>query len=178
MGFLIGAATMIALTYGFYKLVERNLAEREVARHFRRVFLTMTEELVNDEAFPENKARLLVTLAGLRPGWVTRAMVLLMLKRALVGRTSSGQGSEWMKRLDDETLTKFAVAVLAFSLADSHHCAFFGRFYRAAYPWMEELTQSPSPADVHSSATSRVVYDVIHQAPREVQHHAPMPALG
>ena len=178
MSYLIAAAIMIALTVAIYKLVERNLAEREVARNYRKVFLEAAHKLVANENFPKDRAELLISLAGSRPGWITRTMMFLMLKRAFVGRPASGMGSQWLKRLPQETHTTFAVAVIAFSLADSYHCALLGRFFRAAYPWLDELTRAPETTDVNAQATSRVVYEVIHHAPRQMEQSEPVAALA
>lgn len=178
MAFIVISLLLIAATYGFYRLIERNLAERHRARAYRAIFLRTAEELIVDPTLPRDKAALLVSLGSLRPGWVTRAQMLLMLKRGLVGRTSAGQGSAWLNRLPEDTHLRFAVAVIAFSLADSYHCAFLGRMYRAAMPWLDDMTQTPTNADANSAATTRVVYDVIHQAPAQMEQSQPAAVMA
>ena len=169
MSFVLEAVVVVAVTAGLVASVRRNLRHRPKARKLRNLYVSIADDLVGKPEFPDAHARLLAEVSAIPEGWLTRAMVFILLKEMIFGK---GKKSPPRFRLDDvppELQVKFATAVLALVLSDSYRCAVLGRLWRGANLWVIDAVKEPRP-DANAHSTRRVVEQVGHvRAPRHVR---------
>lgn len=158
MGFYISAAIIaVAVSSGLVFVIRRNLADREKSRHLRAIFVAAAGDLVGKPELPDAHARQLVMLANIPEGWLTRFMVLVLLKRMLVGAGQRRtQGIPIFDQVPANLRPQYVTALLSFALSDSYRCAIFGQIWRAAYGWVGDAVKEIKP-DVNAHATRTVV---------------------
>lgn len=171
MTFLAISTVILALVWaGLVLLVRRNLRQRQRARDLRAQFIALADELVGRPGFPDAHAQQLVRMASLPQGWLTRFMVVVLLKQMLFGRgVSSRRGLPKIGQVPKALREKYVVAMLSFVLSDSYRCAILGRVVRGTYSWIGEALNEVAP-DVNAHATRKVVEQISSvKAPRGAQ---------
>ena len=104
--FLATSAVLTIVAAGLVLIIRRNLRQRATARKFRQIFIATADDLVGKAEFPDAHARHLVSMAAIPQGWLTRFMVLQMVRRMAFGesekvdlnemRVSAGVGLSWI----------------------------------------------------------------------------------
>lgn len=172
MGFYaIASLVVLSVWLGLVLLIRRNLRQREKARRYRTVFVSVAEDLISKPEFPDRHAKNLAEMSAFPEGWITRFMVIILLKEMLVGKSRRRRGPPKFNVEDvpQNLRVKYVVAIFAFALGDSYRCAILGRMWRAANPWVGEAIDSPK-VDVNAHATTRMVDQVSRvRAPHHVR---------
>jgi hypothetical protein len=162
---IIGFGLLLAAWAFMIFCMRETLRLRPRARLYRAKFIEAANDLVGKAEFPHGHAEHLLMLASFRPGWVTRGMVLMLAKRAILGGRDR-KGALKFESIPESLRARYVTAILAFALADSYHSAAFGRVFRTINSWMIDGVRDVKP-DVGAHATRRVIEQVDHaHAPR------------
>lgn len=157
MSVLGTAIVLIGVSAGLVSLIRTNLNQRQHARKLRAIYIAEANDLVGKPDFPDAHARLLVDMATLPPGWVTRYFVFRLVKDLFrAPKKARRRDAANLGQIPVHLQKKFVLATLAFALSDSYRCALLGRIFRASNNWIVDAVREPKP-DVNAHATQIVI---------------------
>lgn len=168
--YALASAIVIIVSIGLVLLVRRNLRQRTTARRFRAIFISAAEDLVSKPDFPAEHAKQLADAAAIPQGWITRFMVVSLLKEMFLGKSSNDPlRTLSFEKVPKHLRTKYVVAIFSLALGDSYRCALLGRLWRGANLWVLQGVKEPK-VDVDAHATRRMVEQVNYvRAPSHVR---------
>lgn len=167
MNFLNIAIILIVVSVALVALIRKNLEQRIVSRKLRSIFINEAYDLIAKPEFPEAHAKMLVGMSAMPGGWITRVMVMLMIRNLFwsSSKVKKHDGPK-IEQVPKSLQKKFVLAMLAFSLSDSYRCVIFGRIYRTTNNWLTDAIEEPK-GDVYAHATSNVIGQVVEMQSRK-----------
>lgn len=161
MSFIIAILIAAAVSaFGSFAL-GRNLRRRKLARQIAETFFAIADDLVGKEEFPKEHAALLVTMSSLRPGMLTRFVVVKFLVGLFTGMPPAMPKSPLsIDRVPHNLRKQYVRAMLSFIISDSFRCALLGPVFRRANGWIEQALKEIEP-DVNAHATRAVTDQIV-----------------
>jgi hypothetical protein len=173
MSFVGTATALVAVSAGLVFVIRKNLEQRALARKLREIFIQEANDLVAKAEFPEAHARLLINMASIPQGWMTRFLVAALAKELFFGKSArKRRDAPSLEQVPPNLRKKFVLAILAFTLSDSYRCVIFGHVMRATNNWLGDAVREPK-ADVNAHATRNVIEQVAQIPSRQARHREP-----
>lgn len=171
MGFVGNAAVLLLVSAGLVTMIRKNLAQRELSRKLREIFIQEASDLVAKADFPAAHARLFIGMSSLPEGWATRLHVSYLFAELIgISKKRSRADAPSVEQVPAHLRKKFVVAMLAFALSDSYRAVIFGHIFRATNRWITDAVREPQ-TDVEAHATRNVIEKVVQvQARKSVNH--------
>lgn len=171
MSFYITCSLIVAVVSTcLILLIRRNLRQRGLAREFRAIFIAEANDLIGKPEFPDEHARHLIEFAAIPQGWITRYMVMVLIRGMFTGHSVKPRSNSLkLDQVPHNLRAKYVMAILALGLSDSYRCALLGRIWRGAYGWVPQAVKQVKP-DVEAHATRLMVGQMFNvQADKQVR---------